>query len=153
MKKRKLLIAIVALMVIAMLGLSAQCGFGGEVPTLELEIYDGPDYSESDGMCYYRIEAISKGTPAPAIEFADDDNVEVIGTGRVEVAVEEGDSYTLTATATNSAGTATVSIVLDGDCGGDTEATEADADADSDSDSDADSDADSDSDSDVLGKS
>ena len=36
MKKRKLLIAIVALMVIAMLGLSAQCGFGGEAPTLEL---------------------------------------------------------------------------------------------------------------------
>ena len=130
MKKRKLFTIIVVILVISMMGLSAQCGFGGESPTLELEIYDGPDYSESDGMCYYRVEAISTGTPAPQVEFAQDDNVEAIGTGRVEVGVEVGDTYTLTATATNSAGTATVSIVLDGNCGDETEVTETDEDAD-----------------------
>jgi hypothetical protein len=147
MKKRKLLIFLIAIMVLSMMGLGAQCGFGGESPALELEVYDGPDYSEEDGMCYYRVEAVSTGTPAPSIEFSDDDNVNPIGTGRVEVGVEKGDTYTLTATATNSAGTATASIVLGADCSGDN-AAEADADADSDSDSDSDSDADSDSDSD-----
>ena len=71
MKRRKLLIFFVAIMVLSMMGLGAQCGFGGQSPTLELEVYDGPDYSEDDGMCYYRVEAISTGTPTPAIEFSE----------------------------------------------------------------------------------
>ncbi|MCD4669097.1 MAG: hypothetical protein K8S14_01485, partial [Actinomycetia bacterium] len=54
--------------------------------------------------------------PDPEIEFGEDDNVDPLGSGRVEVGVEPGESYTLTATATNSAGTATVSIVLVGKC-------------------------------------
>ncbi len=116
MQRRKFSIIFVILMIIPLIGLSAQCGFGGEAPTLEMEIYDGPDYSESDNMCYYRVEATATGMPDPEIEFGEDDNVDPLGSGRVEVGVEPGESYTLTATATNSAGTATVSIVLVGEC-------------------------------------
>ncbi|MCD4669096.1 MAG: hypothetical protein K8S14_01480 [Actinomycetia bacterium] len=50
MQRRKFSIIFVILMIIPLIGLSAQCGFGGEAPTLEMEIYDGPDYSESDNM-------------------------------------------------------------------------------------------------------
>jgi len=151
MKKNKILIAIIAVLTISMMGLGAQCGFVGETPTLKLEVYDGPDYE--DGMCYYRVEAVSTGTPEPEIVFEEGGNVEDIGAGRVEVGVEEGDIYTLIATATNIAGTATVNIELKGICGDDTaevdNGADSDADSDSDSDSDADSDADSDSDSDT----
>jgi len=130
MQKRKLLIIIVAILTISLIGLAATCLAPGEAPTLELETYDGPDYSESDNMCYYRVEAKATGMPEPEIEFDDDDNVTLLGSGRVEVGVEVGDTYTLTATAANSAGVATVSIVLEGECGDD----DADADADDDAD-------------------
>lgn len=116
MKKRKLLTILALILSISLIGLSATCQAPGEVPTLELEVYDGPDYSESDDMCYYRIEATAKGMPEPEIEFDDDDNVSPLGSGRIEVGVEAGSSYTLNAIATNSAGTATVSIILDGEC-------------------------------------
>ena len=158
MQKRKLLITIVAILTISLIGLAATCLAPGEAPTLELEIYDGPDYSESDNMCYYRVEAKATGMPEPEIEFDDDDNVTSLGSGRVEVGVEAGDTYTLTATAKNSAGTASVSIVLEGECGeesadadsdADTDADSDDADADTDADSDADADADADADSDA----
>jgi hypothetical protein len=68
-------------------------------------------------MCYYRVETKTTGMPDPKIEFNVDDNVNPLGSGRVEVGVEVSDSYTLTATATNSAGTATFSITLVGECG------------------------------------
>ncbi|MCK5567139.1 MAG: hypothetical protein KAI62_04455 [Actinomycetia bacterium] len=132
MQKRKFLITFVAILVISLIGLSATCLAPGEAPTLELEIYDGPDYSESDDMCYYRVEAVATGMPEPEIKFDDDNNVNPLGSGRVEVGAEVGDTYTLTATATNSAGTATVSIILVGECG------EEDADADAAVDADAD---------------
>ncbi len=102
-----------------LVSLSAQCGIGGikrEAPTVKLQIYDGPDYSESDNMCYYRVEAIVSGTPNPEVEFSIDDNVTPLSPDRVEVGVEIGDSYTLVVTATNLAGTATASITLLGEC-------------------------------------
>ncbi len=116
MQKRKFSIILAILIIIPLIGLSATCLAPGEAPALELEIYDGPDYSESDDMCYYRVEATATGFPDPVIEFDDDDNVDLLGSGRVEVGVEVGESYTLTATATNSAGTAAVSIILVGEC-------------------------------------
>ena len=125
MQKRKFFIILAITMIIPLIGLSAQCGFGGEAPTLKLEIYDGPDYSESDDICYYRVEATATGMPEPEVEFSTDDNVDPLGSGRVEVGVEAGDSYTLTATATNSAGTATVSIILAGECSGSADDEEA----------------------------
>jgi len=88
-----------------------------EAPTIELEIYDGPDYIESENMCYYRVEAVASGKPDPEITFSDDDNVRLLGTHRLEVAVEAGKSYDLTATASNSSGTATFTINLSGECG------------------------------------
>ncbi len=136
MQKRKLLITIVAILTISLISLAVTCLAPSEAPTLELEIYDGPDYSESDNMCYYRVEAKTTGMPEPEIEFDDDDNVSLLGSGRVEVGVEVGDTYTLTAAATNSAGTASVSIILEGECG--EESADADADADADTDDDAD---------------
>ncbi len=145
MKKNKLYIILAVLAVIALFSFAALCNqcsapvedkvavpamemveeeYAGdeddrdaEAPTIELEIYDGPDYSEPDNICYYRVEAIATGIPAPEIVFDDDNNVNLIGSGRVEVGIEVGDSYTLTATAKNSAGTAAVSIELVGDCG------------------------------------
>jgi hypothetical protein len=82
-------------------------------------------------MCYYRIEATVTGIPEPEIEFGEDDNVNPLGSGRVEVGVEVGGSYTLNTTSTNSAGTATASIILVGECAegeaGDEEASDEEA--------------------------
>ncbi len=119
MQKRKLFITFTAIITITLLGLSAQCGVGiiGQAPTIELEIYDGPDYSVSDDTCYYRAETIVTGMPDPEVTFTKDNNVKLLGPGRVEVSVRAGESYDLTATATNSAGTAIFSITLVGECG------------------------------------
>ncbi|MFC2145079.1 hypothetical protein ACFLQQ_01990 [Actinomycetota bacterium] len=163
---RKLFIVLAAILTISLIGLSATCLAPGEAPTIELEVYDGPDYSESDGMCYYRVEAKAEGMPEPEIEFAEDDNINPLGSDKVEVGVEIGGSYTLEATATNSAGTASVSFILDGDC--DEEATDEETaeeepetdsgdsdsdengDADADGDGDGDADGDSDGDADIV---
>jgi len=116
MQKRKLFITLTVILAVSLAGLSATCLAPGESPTLKLEIYDGPDYSESDDICYYRLETIATGLPDPEVTFGDADNVNPLGSGRVEVGVEVGDSYTLTAIATNTQGTASVSIILKGDC-------------------------------------
>ncbi len=117
MQKRKLFITLTAILAVSLAGLSATCLAPGESPTLELEIYDGPNYSESDDICYYRLETTVTGLPDPEVTFRDADNVNPLGSGRVEVGIEVGDSYTLTAIATNTQGTASVSITLKGDCG------------------------------------
>jgi len=148
MQKRKFFIILAAILVFSLIGLSATCLAPGESPALELEIYDGPDYSESDNMCYYRIEVTATGMPEPEIEFDEDDNISPLGPGRVEVGVGVGDSYALTATATNSEGSAIVSIILKGDCSKDVpdeetaeEGVDADGDADTNTDSDSDGEA------------
>jgi hypothetical protein len=84
--------------------------------------------------------------PEPEIEFGEDDNVNLLGSGRVEVGVEVGGSYTLHTTATNSAGTATASIILVGECAD----TDTNTDTDSDDDTDTDTDTDSDDDADIV---
>jgi len=116
MQKRKFFIILAAILVFSLIGLSATCLAPGESPALELEIYDGPDYSESNNMCYYRIEVTATGMPEPEIEFDEDDNISPLGPGRVEVGAGVGDSYALTATATNSEGSATDSIDLSWGC-------------------------------------
>ncbi|MBN2072531.1 MAG: hypothetical protein JW770_01125 [Actinobacteria bacterium] len=118
MKRRNFFLFLVIITLISLVSLSAQCFGTREAPTVKLEIYDGPDYSETGNMCYYRVEAITTGSPDPEIEFDDEDNVSPIGSGRVEVGVEAGSSYTLTATAVNSSGTATATITLEGQCSG-----------------------------------
>ena len=116
MQKKKLFLIFSSIAIICLVSLSAQCGIQREAPTVELEIYDGPDYSESDNMCYYRVEAIISGAPEPEIEFSDDDNVSELGNNKVEAGVEIDGSYTLVVTATNAAGTATASVILSGKC-------------------------------------
>ena len=147
MQKRKLFITLAAIITISLIGLSAQCGIAGEAPAIELEVYDGPDYSESDDICYYRVEATATGFPDPEVTFEDDDNVNPLGSGRVEVGVEVGDSYTLTATVTNPSGTASASITLLWEYG-EEDTTDADADDDADEDADEDAEADDDADAD-----
>jgi hypothetical protein len=138
MQKKKIFLIFSSIAIICLVSLSAQCGIQREAPTVELEIYDGPDYSESDNMCYYRVEAIISGAPEPEVEFSDDDNVSELGNNRVEAGVEIDGSYTLVVTATNAAGTATASVILSGKCSdevsgdeeaGDEEAEDEDEDA------------------------
>ncbi len=117
MQKKKLFIIFAIVTAICLVSISAQCGIQREAPTVKLEVYDGPDYSESDDMCYYRVEAIVSGNPEPEVEFKTDDNVNPLGSDKVEVGVDVGDSYTLEVTVTNLAGTATASITLLGECG------------------------------------
>jgi len=120
MKKNKLYILLSFLTLTILFSTSAvctQCNTTAGSPTIELQIYDGPNYSESDDMCYYQVEAIVTGTPDPGIEFGNDDNVSPLENGIVDVGVSLGDSYTLTATATNDSGTASASITLLGECG------------------------------------
>jgi hypothetical protein len=120
MKKNKLYILFSFLTLAILFATSAvcnQCATTAEPPTIELQIHDGPNYSESDDMCYYQIEATVTGTPDPIVEFSTNNNINSLENGIVEVGVNAGDSYTLTATATNDSGTATASITLLGECG------------------------------------
>jgi hypothetical protein len=86
-------------------------------PTISLEVYMGPEYSSSDGLCYYRIEANVTGNPIPIIEFSKDDSLETLGDNRVQVNLKStSDICQLEATATNSEGEATDSIILYWEC-------------------------------------
>ncbi|MFC2145524.1 Ig-like domain-containing protein [Actinomycetota bacterium] len=89
-----------------------------ETPTISLKIYEGPTYSKSDDVCYYRIEATVTGAPDPSIKFSRDDSSGAWGSKKVQINLKRGESYTLTATATNSEGKATNSIKLDWGCDG-----------------------------------
>ena len=63
MQKRKLLVCLSAILTISVISLLVACLTPGETPKIRLEIYDGPNYSESDDMCYYKVEAIVTGMP------------------------------------------------------------------------------------------
>lgn len=87
------------------------------LPTVELEIYEGPLYSSSDNVCYYRIEANVTGIPTPDVEFSKDDSYGYWGEYKAQVNLNSPSAtYTLIATATNSEGTATDSIELSWGC-------------------------------------
>lgn len=118
MQKRKLFLILAVIITISLIGLSAQCGIGitGGAPTIELGIYEGPYYSESNNMCYYRVAVKVTGSTDMEIEFKDDDNVKLLSYVSAEVGVKAGDTYNLTVTATNSEGTATTSLILKGEC-------------------------------------
>lgn len=120
-KKIYLLISLTA--VICLFAASAVCSqFGGtepetEAPILELQISDGPIFSEEDNACYYEVEAIAGGYPEPDIEFSLDDNVSLLSSSRVKVIIyDTKDSYTLDATAVNSEGSTTASMNLSWGC-------------------------------------
>lgn len=95
---------------------------GGEkrprsAPTIKLEIYEGPTFSEADRVCYYRIQARVTGEPTPTVEFSRDDSLGTLGPGKTQVNINNpSETYTLTATATNSMGSATDYIDIDWGC-------------------------------------
>jgi len=86
-------------------------------PTIELEVYEGPLYSSSDDVCYWRVRANITGVPTPTIEFSKDDSNGAWGSRKAQVNLEDpSDSYTLTATAINSQGSASDSINFSWEC-------------------------------------
>jgi hypothetical protein len=86
-------------------------------PTITLQIYEGPTYSQADDVCYYRIEATVTGSPSPAVTFSKDDSKGSFGSKKAQVNLtKSAQSYTLTAKAKNSAGEASASIDLKWGC-------------------------------------
>ena len=85
-------------------------------PTIKLEIYEGPTYSPTDNVCYYRIKAIITGNPYPEIAFSKDDSGGVWGADRVQINIHAGESYTLVAVAKSSGIVASDSILLSWGC-------------------------------------
>ncbi|GAI87273.1 unnamed protein product, partial [marine sediment metagenome] len=75
------------------------------VPTIELEVYEGPIYSPTDDICYYRIRAIVTGEPYPEISFSKDDSLGSLGPDKAQVNLKrDSNTYILTAVASNSEG-------------------------------------------------
>jgi len=88
-----------------------------EIPTIKLQIYEGPTAATGD-VCYYRVEATVTGSPAPQVTFSKDDSGGAFGSEKVQVNLTESSpNYTLTAKAKNSAGEANASINLSWGCG------------------------------------
>jgi len=88
-----------------------------EAPTIELEIYEGPVYSQSDNVCYYRVKVNITGTPNPDVEFSKDDSGGAWGKYKTQINLNDpADTYTLTATASNSEGDVTDSIDISWGC-------------------------------------
>jgi hypothetical protein len=86
-------------------------------PTIELRTYESPNYSEADGICYWRVEAIVTGNPAPEVEFSKDDSEGALGKQKAQVNLDNpSETYTLIATAINSEGSAIDSLDLNWEC-------------------------------------
>jgi hypothetical protein len=89
---------------------------GSQAPTIDLLIYEGPALSE-DGICYFRIEAIVSGSPAPTVTFSKDDSNGTLGPLKTQINLTDPeDTYTLTATAENPSGSVNDTIVLSWGC-------------------------------------
>ena len=90
----------------------------GEAPTIELELYEGPVYSQDYNVCYYRIKATVTGTPTPDLEFSRDDSNGILGEYMVQVNLSgSSDTYTLSASVSSPEGTAVSNIILNWGCG------------------------------------
>jgi len=82
------------------------------LPTLKIIVYEGPVIVQDSDMCYYRVEAIVTGNPAPIIKFSKDDSNGAWGKNKAQVNLKNGESYTLVVTAVNSVGAVTKHIDL-----------------------------------------
>jgi hypothetical protein len=88
-----------------------------EVPTIKLEIYEGPTYAAPEDICYYRVKATVTGSPDPKVTFSKDDSAGAWGSKKVQINLTKSNpSYTLTAKAKNSAGESTASLTLNWGC-------------------------------------
>ena len=87
------------------------------MPTIKLEVYEGPLYSPTDDICYYRIRAIVTGEPYPEINFSKDDSLGSLDLDKAQVNLKrDSKTYILTATASNSEGKASDTITLIWNC-------------------------------------
>jgi len=82
------------------------------LPTLKIIVYEGPVIVQDSDMCYYRVEVIVTGNPAPIIKFSKDDSGGAWGKNKTQVNLKNGESYDLVVTAVNSVGTVTKHVVL-----------------------------------------
>ena len=82
------------------------------LPTLKIIVYEGPIIVQGSDMCYFRVEAIVTGNPAPFIKFSKDDSNGVWGKNKAQVNLKNGESYDLVVTAVNSVGAVTKHIDL-----------------------------------------
>lgn len=86
-----------------------------EAPTIDLIIQEGPMFDGN--TCFYKIEAVVTGMPAPDLEFSRDDSNGVFGDHTVQVNLKDAsDIYILGAHASNSEGQANSSITLSWRC-------------------------------------
>ncbi len=85
------------------------------VPTIRLEVIEGPKYSSADDIYYYRIKAVVTGYPSPDVAFSKDDSKGAWGKFIAQVNLKKGETYNLIAKATNSEGYATANINLSWD--------------------------------------
>ena len=86
-------------------------------PTIKLTIYEGPLYSKSDDICYYRVVAEVTGYPYPEIIFNKDDSLGSLGPGKVQINLKrDSQSFVLNATAENSEGKSSDSMTLNWNC-------------------------------------
>lgn len=87
------------------------------IPTIELEVYEGPLYSSDDDICYYRVRAIVTGEPSPGISYSKDDSQGSLGPDKAQVNLKrDSKSYALTAVASNTEGEATDTLTLVWSC-------------------------------------
>lgn len=85
------------------------------MPTIGLTIIEGPISEE--GICYYRVQADTRGSPSPNITFNRDDSNGAWGADKAQINLSgPDDTFTITATAVNTAGSATDSITLAWGC-------------------------------------
>jgi hypothetical protein len=89
----------------------------GVLPTIELEVYEGPLYAKAGDVCYYRVKANVTGDPLPEISFSIDDSLGSLGPDKAQINISR-DSGTaiLTAVAENSTGKATDTLTLVWNC-------------------------------------
>ena len=94
---------------------ATSCSTRNTSPTIELKIYEGPDYIT--GFCVYRVEAIVTGYPEPEVSFSKDDSYGTAGEYMCQINLENPqEPYQLEATATNTSGVASSLILLEWGC-------------------------------------
>jgi len=88
------------------------------IPTVSISVYEGPDYSPADDVCYYRIEAIISGTPAPSLSWNHTDaSMGSFGPNKIQINLNDpSEIVNLTATVTNSAGSGSDDLVISWGC-------------------------------------
>ena len=87
------------------------------IPVLTLAIVEGPVILEDNSLCYYRVKAETKGSPAPKLFFSKDDSNGAWGSSIVQVNLSPGESYELIVKASNSSGQANASTILNWQAG------------------------------------